>query len=151
MIELFYECSSLKYLPDISKWEMKNVKYIDNIFKNCSSLLSIPDISKWNINNLKRITNIFKGCISLISFPDISKWNLININDISNMINSSLNSSSSSFEDKDYRDIQDSNTIDSSGFLNKQDTIIFNNINENEMNFSQENNSLNEYYENFYL
>ena len=50
-ILLFYECSSLKELPDISKWNVNNVMAINNLFFNCSSLISLPDISKWNIFN----------------------------------------------------------------------------------------------------
>ena len=40
-----------KILPDISKWSLNNVIFLDNLFFNCSSLISLPDISKWNIFN----------------------------------------------------------------------------------------------------
>ena len=45
--EMFYGCKSLLSLPDISKWDAKNVTNIDNIFYGCCSLQSLPDISKW--------------------------------------------------------------------------------------------------------
>ena len=48
---LFYECSSLKELPDISKWNVNNVIALNGLFFNCFSLISLPDISKWNIFN----------------------------------------------------------------------------------------------------
>ena len=42
------KCSSLKTLPDISKWNISAVNELIGIFYDCSSLLSIPDISCWN-------------------------------------------------------------------------------------------------------
>ena len=48
---LFYECSSLKTLPDISKWNLNNIVSLKFVFFKCSSLTSLPDISKWNIFN----------------------------------------------------------------------------------------------------
>ena len=44
---MFYNCSLLTYLPDISKWETDNIIETDYLFANCSSLISIPEISKW--------------------------------------------------------------------------------------------------------
>ena len=54
MIGMFFDCCSLKSLPDISKWDTKNVTDMSYMFYNCSSLKSLPDISIWDINkNLK--------------------------------------------------------------------------------------------------
>ena len=53
---MFYECSSLKSLPDISKWNTNNVTDMSNMFCGCNSLQSLPDISKWNTNN---VTNMY--------------------------------------------------------------------------------------------
>ena len=68
---------------------------INFIFLNCRTLISLPDLSKWNIKNIKYMTSAFNNCISLISLPDISNWknnavndtniskgNIININNI---------------------------------------------------------------------
>ena len=55
MSYMFYDCSSLQSLPDISKWDTKNVIDMSWMFYYCISLQSLPDISKWDINkNLKR-------------------------------------------------------------------------------------------------
>jgi len=43
------------------------------MFYGCSSLISLPDISKWNMNNNIDISYMFYGCSSLSSLPDISK------------------------------------------------------------------------------
>ena len=82
---LFYGCSSLVYLPDISNWNTSNIKNMPYIFGGCSSLNSIPDISKWNTNNITKICGIFNDCTALKSIPDISKWNLNKVNNISFM------------------------------------------------------------------
>ena len=43
---MFSECSSLKALPDISKWNTNKIINISNLFYKCSSLKTLPDISK---------------------------------------------------------------------------------------------------------
>ena len=44
MNEIFGMCISLSSLPDISKWDTSNVKYMRNMFCDCRSLLNLPDI-----------------------------------------------------------------------------------------------------------
>ena len=46
MSDIFYGCSSLTKLPDISKWNTNNVTDISGIFSKCSSLIKLPDILK---------------------------------------------------------------------------------------------------------
>ena len=48
---MFEACSSLKSLPDISKWNTNNVNDMQCMFEGCKSLKSLPDISKKNANN----------------------------------------------------------------------------------------------------
>ena len=49
------------------------------MFYDCSSLLSLPDISKWNINNLNGMSFMFYKCRSIKSVPDLTKWNTSNV------------------------------------------------------------------------
>ena len=99
---IFYICSSLISLPDISKWNINNVKYMIDIFKGCNSLVSLPDFSKWNINRAKECyefidmeretsefqykdkfkkfkfnnidsMNMYDECLSLLSLPNFKK------------------------------------------------------------------------------
>ena len=84
----FQDCFALISLPDISKWNVKNVKYFDNFFCDCSPLISLNDISEWNLENAESLRGMFQGCSSLISLPDISKWNIENIIDISDLFRS---------------------------------------------------------------
>ena len=82
---LFYNCKSLKSLPDISKWNTNNVTQMNNLFYNCESLISLPDISKWNTNNVTHMNYLFYNCDLLISLPDISKWNTNNLTQMNNL------------------------------------------------------------------
>ena len=85
MSGMFYKCSSLSTLPDISKWNINNVENINGIFCGCLLLSSLPDISRWNTNNINNMSNMFSYCSSLISLPDISKWNTTNVINMSYM------------------------------------------------------------------
>ena len=73
MSYIFYECSSLKELPDISIWNMEKINNISFMFYSCSSLTSLPDISKWNTENILNMNSLFNECSSLKSLPDILK------------------------------------------------------------------------------
>jgi len=85
MNHLFDGCSSLEYLPDISKWDINYVEDINFMFYSCSSLKSLPDISKWNFKYIKNLNSIFENCSSLSFIPDISKWKLNNNIKINNI------------------------------------------------------------------
>ena len=75
MSYMFYNCSSLLSLPDISKWNTNNVINMSFMFWNCHQLISsFPDISKWSTNNVNDMNNMFYNCFNLNSLPDISKW-----------------------------------------------------------------------------
>ena len=54
------------------------------MFYKCSSLLNIEDISNWNITNINDISYMFYGFSSLKSIPDISKWDISKVTNMSN-------------------------------------------------------------------
>ena len=74
MDRIFFKCSSLLSLPDISKWNINNVQNIDGIFGGCNSLISLPNISNWNTENLEKFFSILSECFSLLNLTDITKW-----------------------------------------------------------------------------
>ena len=76
---MFKGCSSIKFLPDISKWSTKNIINMEFLFNDCSSLINIPNISEWDLRKVITIKGMFKGCSSLKSIPDISKWNILSL------------------------------------------------------------------------
>jgi len=141
---MFYLYSSLKSIPDISKSNNKNINNINSVFENCSSLNFIPNISKWKFNKKIEINNIFKGCNSLLIIPDISKWNIIIPPECFSI--SSFNSNS--IDIKTYS----SNLSEDLSFLknrdNKDKTNTYENI--NSINFFNNNDELDDYYDNFY-
>ena len=46
---------------------------MNHMFYCCSSLINLPDISNWNTNNVTKMNYIFDNCLSLKNLPDISK------------------------------------------------------------------------------
>ena len=73
---MFYQCSSLVALPDISNWNMTNVENMSYMFAGCTDLKFFPNVLNWNTSNVTEIKGIFLGCSSLKFLPDISKWNI---------------------------------------------------------------------------
>ena len=74
---MFYGCSSLTSLPDISKWSVTNVRNMDGLFSNCLSLSSLPKISKWYLYSFysDNDVNLCENCISLLKKAFIHRWN----------------------------------------------------------------------------
>ena len=54
---------------------INNKNTIKSYYDMCSSLIYLPDITRWNTEYTINISNMFNGCSNLISLPDISKWN----------------------------------------------------------------------------
>ena len=50
-----------------SQYNFSNLKYL---FYKCSSLSSLPDISKWNTNNVTDMSKMYKDCYSLLYQPN---------------------------------------------------------------------------------
>ena len=92
---IFSECPLISSLPNISKWNILNVKNLSSMFSGCSSLVSVPDISKWkNIHECKcaDISNMFKNCISLSHIPDMTKMNFSFLEDEFGLFNNCFSS-----------------------------------------------------------
>ena len=57
-----------KYHDDLKAFVKNESEYnLAGIFYNCLSLKSLPDVSKWNINNVININLMFYNCSSLKS------------------------------------------------------------------------------------
>ena len=84
---MFYKCSSLLNIDDISNWNTTNINDMSYMFYECSSVKNIPDISQWDTSQVTNMSNMFSKCSSLSSIPDISKWNISNLNNIRNIFN----------------------------------------------------------------
>ena len=62
---MFYKCSSLLNIDDISNWNTTNINDMSYMFYECSSLKNIPDISKWDTSKVTNMSNMFAKCSSL--------------------------------------------------------------------------------------
>ena len=68
-----FDTTGLELLPDISKFDAKNVTNISKMFSWLHSLKSISDISKWDTKDVKKINSMLCECKLLISLPVISQ------------------------------------------------------------------------------
>ena len=59
---IFGFCRNLNEL-NISFFDVKNVTDMSGLFCGCSSLKKLPDISKWNTKNIINISYLFGACI----------------------------------------------------------------------------------------
>ena len=82
---MFDGCTSLNSLPNINKFDTKNITNMYSMFSGCSSLNNLPDISKWDTKNVTNMGYMFYGCSSLSILPDISKWDIKNVTNIRSM------------------------------------------------------------------
>ena len=48
---------------------MKNVTNMSFMFYGCSSLSTLPDITKWDTQNVTNINKMFDGCSKLTYMP----------------------------------------------------------------------------------
>ncbi len=85
MSSMFYGCTFLEDLSNLGKLNTKNVQDISSLFFGCSSLKKLPDISNWKIDKVIDMKNMFYGCSSLFSLPDISIWNTKNVIDMNSL------------------------------------------------------------------
>jgi len=161
MSYMFYSCSSLKSIPDISIWKTDNVNNINYIFGKCSLLKNLPDISKWNANKINNAEKIFIDCDNILIYPDISKWNInINKSYISNHLLPNIsNSQSNNKNDNHFLSVYKSSSISKEN--NSISTSNLSDSDESTSNFLwydnnffnkniENNNELKSYYDNFY-
>ena len=66
---MFMGCIALQELPDISKWNTKNVTLMIGMFAYCMNLKSLPNIRNWDTSSLQDYSAMFFGCVST-KIPD---------------------------------------------------------------------------------
>ena len=154
MSYIFYRCSSLSSIPDISKWNTNNIVDMSYMFYRCSSLSSLPDLSNWNTNNIIDMSHMFSGCSKLSSFiskwtikntdircmfykcssliplPDISKWNINNEEYKRNIFYGCIDISDPKFNDE-FSDIDNANNYTENSTYSEISNFMNSNITEN--------------------
>ena len=76
---MFFKCTNLLSLSDVSKWNTNNVTTMKGMFQFCTSLIYAPGVAKLNTDNVTDLSYMFCECVSLPSLPDISRWNTTNV------------------------------------------------------------------------
>ena len=93
MSYMFYECSSLYSLSDISNWDFSKVKNLDYMLLGCSSLSELPDFSKWNIDNITSMSYIFNDNLGLLNTLNINFEKVLKKNEMTLIYNIKNNNS----------------------------------------------------------
>ena len=70
-------CYTLEEI-DVSYWNLRNAKYLENLFKDASSLKRIIWLNTRKTNTIERMSNMFENCSSLTSL-DINNRDVHNI------------------------------------------------------------------------
>ena len=76
MVWMFYLCSNLESIGDISNWDVSKVTAFKAMFQLCSKLESIGDLSGWNVGSCTDMSWMFYKCSKLESIGDISNWDV---------------------------------------------------------------------------
>ena len=85
MKHMFRKCKNLKKLPNISKIDTTHVINMEEMFEECNNL-EFPDLSSWNVENVKSMKGLFYNCKNLKFLPGLEKWNPIKLNDCKEML-----------------------------------------------------------------
>ena len=80
---LFFGCSSLKSLPDISNWDTSNVVDMQWMFGRCSSLKEL-DLSNFHTEKVEYMSGMFKGDV-LLEDLNISSFVVDNVYSMNEM------------------------------------------------------------------
>ena len=73
MSDMFYNCSKLTSVGDLSSWNTPKVTTIYGMFSSCSALTTL-DLSSWNTSKVTNMNSMFSSCSSLTTL-DLSSWN----------------------------------------------------------------------------
>ena len=77
-MEATFEWSkNLEELSNTSKWNLKNVETFKGLFYQCTKLKKVPGIGKWNPIKLKNCEEMFLGCQSKLdpsTISEVYKW-----------------------------------------------------------------------------
>ena len=78
-----------------SKEAVENCGDASHLFQDCTSLKKIKSLSKWNMSSCSNISSMFEGCLNLLIFSDCS--NLKSLEEFENWDTSSIMNHSFAF------------------------------------------------------
>ena len=59
-------------MPDISKWDIYEVKDLSSMFRGCTKLTKIPNLGEWDVCKVLFAKYMFYGCRALTNIPNFS-------------------------------------------------------------------------------
>ena len=77
-----FERTKFKYI-DISKWDVSNVKSMQDMFSWCKELKSVGDISKWDVSKVTNMNGMFSNCYYFNQ--NISGWDVSSVTEMQYM------------------------------------------------------------------
>ena len=77
MYQMFYGCTSLATLPDLSNIKTVGESGMDYMFYNCTSMATPPDLSKITSVGDYGMRSMFNGCKALTTPPDLSNMTTV--------------------------------------------------------------------------
>ena len=83
---MFYHCTALSSVGDLSKWTGSNATNVSSMFDGDEALTSL-DLTNFNPSGATSFFGMFSGCSKLTSVGDLNKWTGSNAMDVSYMFN----------------------------------------------------------------
>ena len=62
MQDTFRNCYGDGFNPDVSKWDVSEVRCMSAMFNNCSGAGFNPDVSNWNVSKVTSMKGMFQNC-----------------------------------------------------------------------------------------
>ena len=81
MHELFYDAAGHSFDEDLSGWDVSNVTNMRSMFKDASSFNQ--DVSGWDVSNVTNMSYMFKGALNFNQ--DVSGWDVSNVTNMYSM------------------------------------------------------------------
>ena len=72
---MFYHCTALTSVGDLSKWTGSNATDVSNMFNGDSSLKTL-DLSNFNPINVQNFSSMFNGCSGLTTITGMNSWDV---------------------------------------------------------------------------
>ena len=76
---MFYKC--INFNCDISSWDVRNIKDMTSMFECCENFNQ--NLSQWEVSNLEDMNCMFKECENFNQ--DLSQWDVRNVEDMTSM------------------------------------------------------------------
>ena len=86
---MFYHCTALSSVGDLSKWTGSNATNVSSMFDGDEALTSL-DLTNFNPSGATSFLGMFSGCSKLTSVGDLNKWTGSNATNVAYMFNGDI-------------------------------------------------------------